>query len=112
MRWDRSGGRGGGLADAADQGAGGVGGLCALADPVVHATEIELVLVALALVRGLVGAQHLDGGAIATGTRLGDDHAIEGLVRRADAGETDFECHRKIRTELLLLGKAEECTGR
>ena len=82
-----------------------------MSDPVVDPAQIQLELVTFALVRGLVRAEHLDGGAIATRTCFGDDNTVVGLVRRADAGETDFECHRKIRTELLLLGKAEECTG-
>jgi hypothetical protein len=47
----------------------------------------------LALRAGIVGADRLDGVAIAARACLGDDDAVVRLVRCTDAGEADLECH-------------------
>ena len=109
---DRGGFRRGRLAVALDERVHGVGRLGALAEPVVHAGKVQLALIGPDLVGGLVGAEHLSGGAIAPRARLGDDHAIVRLVRSANFSETDFECHDRWLPGVLCLEKSRKAPGR
>jgi len=52
-----------------------------------------------------MGAENLDRSAITTRTGFGDDHVINRVVRGADAGETNFECHGKNFSGGLLVEK-------
>jgi hypothetical protein len=67
--------------------------LRALGDPVVDAVEPDVDL--LALGAGIVGAQGLNGVAVAARAGLCDDDAVVRLVGGADAGKADFECHEE-----------------
>jgi len=92
---------GGGAAGLLDHRVHRVGGQRTLAEPVVDAVELEIDRVALGL--GRIGAEVLDGIAIATRTGFGNHDAIERLMHGANLGETDFECHERCFTERFLL---------
>jgi hypothetical protein len=88
----------------------GIGGLRTLAQPVVHAGQINVET--LGLGAGIVGADGLDRIAITTRTGFGDNHAVMRLMGGANAGETDFKCHVQCFSERYLFGKAVEQTAR
>lgn len=103
----RSGG-GGSPASLLNHGVHRVSRHSTFADPVIDAVELESDRVTLGL--GCVRTNVFNGGAIATRTGLGDNHAIKRLMHGANLGKTNFESHDGCFTERCLLGKAEDNT--
>ena len=83
--------------------------LRSLADPVIDALQIDVDRAAF--IAGTIRAEVFNRSAIATRTRLGNNHAIERLVHGTNLGETDFESHVGCFAERYFLGKAEHKTG-
>ena len=83
-------------------------GFAPLRNPVVDAVEPHVHL--LALRAGIVGAQRLDGVAIAARPGLGHHDAVVRLVGGADAGKADLECHECGFAGCVPLGKEADNT--
>ena len=103
----RSGG-GGSPASLLNHGVHRVSRHSTFADPVIDAVELKSDRVTLGL--GCVRTNVFNGGAIATRTGLGDNHAIKRLMHGTHLGKTNFESQDGCFTERCLLGKAEDNT--
>ena len=78
----------GGVLRATDQGRSRLGGLGALAEPVVDTLDIELEVVILE--SGVVPAENLEELAIARGALVGRHDAVGSVVLASSTAQSDF----------------------
>src|SRR5689334_7495218 len=87
-------------AGVAEQSEDGVGRLRALREPGAGLLGVDVDLDRFR--PRVVVADRLDRAAVARGARVGDDHAVGRLLRRADARQPDPDCHGLLLPPELL----------